>query len=337
MKLRFLWVSSFCTCLKAETTHEPENFKVQRTPPQELSVTIVQSSPEKQSMCQANNAELPIVHTAFSPYFQLKVAAVSGEMGPQGLVRYQSGAEYRGGWDGGERNGEGEMRWSADTWYKGFWRDGMPADYGTMQIRPGVKFEGEWTRRFYTPVIAKPVLLASFDQWLHAVDDGYGICYSVWLWYELQRGLLLQVLPEPPTNPTHLLTYVTDLTASVAEYLAIMDSCWKQVETDSHTCGEFLKMQFGSQLYTGCHNDKKPNGIGRLQLAPGCKYEGEWVNGERSGFGTYSWPSGKVVSGFWREGKPHGPCLTLDPKKDRELAVWGNGMKIQVVEIGESL
>ena len=34
-------------------------------------------------------------------------------------------------------------------------------------------------------------------------------------------------------------------------------------------------------------------------------YEGEWIDGERSGFGTMRWYDGRVYEGRWLHGKPH--------------------------------
>jgi len=336
MKYRFLWVSSCCGCFKPETAYESESDRAPHTPQQELNLTTVQSGPENQQMCQDSSSdEQPsLVLTAFSAYFQLTVAGRSEEMG---LVRYQSGAEYRGECEKGERHGEGEMRWSSDTWYRGCWRDGMPAGKGMMQIRPGVRFEGEWTNCFYSPTVAKPTLLASFDQWLYAVDDGYGTFHSVWLWFETQRGHLPQIRPQPPSNPFDLFPYITDLTASVTEYLSVMDDCWAKAGEGSVMCGKFLQLRYCSQLYSGCHDSKKADGIGRLVLKPGLKYEGEWVNGQRKGFGVYYWPNGKVMAGFWQEGKQHGPCLLQEPGKERELAVWESGRKVRILELDRSL
>ena len=34
-------------------------------------------------------------------------------------------------------------------------------------------------------------------------------------------------------------------------------------------------------------------------------YEGEWIDGERSGYGIMQWYDGRVYEGTWLKGKPH--------------------------------
>lgn len=327
MKLIFLWARSLCSCLNAEEHQEPESLEVSANLPRDIDATRVFSGPERPD---DNTSESNIIeHTSvFDRYFLLEV---TGNMLPEGIIRYKCDAEYRGDWRDGARNGEGEMRWSSDAWYRGTWEDDMPTGHGVMQVRPGVKFEGQWKERAYAPKYSKPTMLGSFEQWLQAVSDGYGIFYSVWLWFEIQRGHLPRIRIQPPTSPSDLTLYIADLTDSLQEYMSVMDLCWGSAGPEVQLAGQFMKLKQQQQLYTGCHSAGKPNGLGRLEMNPGCKYEGEWVMGERKGFGVYQWPNGKVMQGFWLGGKPHGPCLFKDVKKEDELAVWELGRKVTVL------
>ena len=52
-------------------------------------------------------------------------------------------------------------------------------------------------------------------------------------------------------------------------------------------------------------------------VSSGAIYDGDWKEGKRSGFGTYSIPTGpdtyrKQYSGGWKNGKKHVSTSTLD-------------------------
>ena len=44
------------------------------------------------------------------------------------------------------------------------------------------------------------------------------------------------------------------------------------------------------------------------QLATGDIYDGEWVEGRRTGKGSCMWVDGEVYRGQWLEDKKHGEC-----------------------------
>ena len=55
--------------------------------------------------------------------------------------------------------------------------------------------------------------------------------------------------------------------------------------------------------YMGKKNkDGMPHGPGRMELANGDKYEGEWAQGEMSGRGKHRWANGSLYEGEWVNG-----------------------------------
>ena len=46
--------------------------------------------------------------------------------------------------------------------------------------------------------------------------------------------------------------------------------------------------------------------LGAIHFANGTTYEGEWMQGLKSGKGNQYWPDGSVYSGEWRENKSNG-------------------------------
>ena len=45
--------------------------------------------------------------------------------------------------------------------------------------------------------------------------------------------------------------------------------------------------------------DDRMSGQGTLTFANGEKYDGEFLDGRRNGYGTYAWPDGRIAKGFW--------------------------------------
>ena len=59
--------------------------------------------------------------------------------------------------------------------------------------------------------------------------------------------------------------------------------------------------------YRGKRNKQgDPHGRGKMELANGDKYDGEWIDGEMSGRGTHKWASGALYEGEWVDGVREG-------------------------------
>jgi hypothetical protein len=55
-------------------------------------------------------------------------------------------------------------------------------------------------------------------------------------------------------------------------------------------------------------------------------YDGDWLDGEMSGFGTFTWPSGNVYEGEWLSNRRHGlGKLTDSTGKVRQRGFWQMG------------
>jgi hypothetical protein len=46
--------------------------------------------------------------------------------------------------------------------------------------------------------------------------------------------------------------------------------------------------------------------MGKLTFTDGANYEGNFVDNEISGYGTYNWPDGRIYVGNWLDNKMHG-------------------------------
>nr|QBK88553.1 MAG: MORN repeat protein [Mimivirus LCMiAC01] len=59
-------------------------------------------------------------------------------------------------------------------------------------------------------------------------------------------------------------------------------------------------------IYTGFMKNNKMHGYGVYNRYNGCLYEGEFVNGEQSGCGICTYPTGGTYKGYWKNDKVHG-------------------------------
>mmetsp|Transcript_35099 Transcript_35099/g.40561 ORF Transcript_35099/g.40561 Transcript_35099/m.40561 type:complete len:97 (+) Transcript_35099:594-884(+) len=57
------------------------------------------------------------------------------------------------------------------------------------------------------------------------------------------------------------------------------------------------------------------------------KYEGEFKDDKRHGFGVFVWPSGKEYRGYWKNGKMHGEGKVIKDGVVTE-GKWKNGEKV---------
>lgn len=44
-------------------------------------------------------------------------------------------------------------------------------------------------------------------------------------------------------------------------------------------------------------------GKGEMTWSDGRKYNGDFANNKRNGFGIYTWPDGRKYEGHWKDGK----------------------------------
>ena len=81
---------------------------------------------------------------------------------------------------------------------------------------------------------------------------------------------------------------------------------------------------------SGCISGNCENGYGVYVYGSetewaGDKYEGDFVNGFREGFGTYSFKSGASYTGSWKAGTYDGVGTFVWPSGDRYIGEWKNG------------
>ena len=86
---------------------------------------------------------------------------------------------------------------------------------------------------------------------------------------------------------------------------------WIQ-QSINKTSSEFSNLKLNTIIwkngdrYVGESKDGKMHGKGTYYCANGEIYNGDWVNGKRTGYGLYNWPNGDQYNGQFKHNKMHG-------------------------------
>ena len=77
--------------------------------------------------------------------------------------------------------------------------------------------------------------------------------------------------------------------------------------------------------YEGEFKEGKKHGFGTYTFHEGSKYEGEYKDGEYHGQGTFTFTDGSKYEGEWKDGKPWN--LTIYDKNGNIIGKWVNGVR----------
>ena len=80
-------------------------------------------------------------------------------------------------------------------------------------------------------------------------------------------------------------------------------------------------------MYEGMWKNGKMEGEGIFTWSNGKRYEGNYVNNQKNGFGKFINPP-KIYEGFWEDGKPHGKGKITNGEKTH-YRIWNKGVIIK--------
>ncbi|CAG7786094.1 unnamed protein product [Allacma fusca] len=82
-------------------------------------------------------------------------------------------------------------------------------------------------------------------------------------------------------------------------------------------------------IYLGCYYKGKRHGLGiyRYKNGNGARYGGDWVLGEKQGWGTFYYPDGSQYTGNWYRGLRHGWGVYVYPNGDEYEGWWYHGYR----------
>jgi len=62
----------------------------------------------------------------------------------------------------------------------------------------------------------------------------------------------------------------------------------------------------------------------------GRKYQGQYKDDKKHGFGQYIWADGRTYEGYWFRGKQHGLGKYIVPKDEKvKYGLWEDGKRIE--------
>ena len=64
----------------------------------------------------------------------------------------------------------------------------------------------------------------------------------------------------------------------------------------------------------------------------GRKYEGEYKDDKKHGYGVYTWQDGRIYEGYWFRGKQHGLGRYAVPDSALKHGLWEEGKRIEWFE-----
>ena len=58
------------------------------------------------------------------------------------------------------------------------------------------------------------------------------------------------------------------------------------------------------------------------------KYNGNYINDKKEGYGIFQWPNMRRYEGNWKNGKQHGSGNFITEKGQKREGVWENGVRL---------
>lgn len=90
-------------------------------------------------------------------------------------------------------------------------------------------------------------------------------------------------------------------------------------------------------LKTGCIKGNCINGKGTFKWPNGDRYEGDWVNGQRTGQGKYFYSSGGgVYTGEWKNNNRHGEGTMIWNDGVKQVAIWEMDKPVKTISLSKN-
>ncbi|MDO4976738.1 MAG: TIR domain-containing protein [Eubacteriales bacterium] len=225
--------------------------------------------------------------------FNYDVIAGNGEM------RYRNGDVYNGAWNNGKRNGKGKMSYADGRVYEGFFVDDVINGKGFMRYLDGEQYDGEWINgiRSGKGKLALPDGRKYEGSFAHNRISG--------------RGKM-----EYPNGDV----YDGDWT----EGLRVGNGIFTLAN------GRRYKGTFTSDHATGRGTITWPKEKGFRAIISYDRYEGEVVDGLRSGIGIMTWADESVYDGHWENDKRNGHGILRKLPEE-------NASQVTISKIGRGL
>ena len=290
-----------------------------------------------------------------------------GKMHGTGKYTWADGTYYEGEFADGNFNGFGKKVYSSGDVYEGQWKDDKRTGHGTYTWTNGDTYEGELKDGKlcgrgkliqYGKVRAtgEPYMKYSYDgEWLDSKEHGHGICVegdSGWekmdkvfegewvngkrqgrfVWHFLHR--------DGETGKSYIDFYedgkLVETCIPYDERIKTVDDAKKFREAEKRARISAVKTDFrlAKQLdmnivasvgyYNGDYMNGERNGYGECAYDNGDKYIGTWKDGAANGVGRYAFARGGFYFGQFSNGRVDGYGVYFDGN-DYHIGVFENG------------
>ena len=255
-------------------------------------------------------------------------------------IRYDSGDVYEGETQNGKRHGKGKYTWADGDTYEGDWKDGKRCGRGKV-IQYGKSPSGETYMKY------------SYDgEWLDSKEHGHGICVEgdfgwekmdkvfegewvngkrqgrfVWYFTNSKGGRYMDFYEDGNLIETCI---------PYDERIKTVDDAKKFRKAEKRARISAVKTDFrlAKQLdmnivasvgyYDGDYINGERNGYGECAYDNGDKYIGTWKDGAANGVGRYSFARGGFYFGQFLNGRVDGYGVYFDGN-DYHIGMFENG------------
>ena len=255
-------------------------------------------------------------------------------------IRYDSGDVYEGETQNGKRHGKGKYTWADGDTYEGDWKDGKRCGRGKV-IQYGKSPSGETYMKY------------SYDgEWLDSKEHGHGICVEGdFGWEKMDK-----VFEGEWVNGKRQGRFVWYFTNSKGgRYIDFyedgkwIDGCipydesiktvgdakrFREAEKRTRVSNVKTDFRFAKRLdmdivasvgyYDGDYMNGERNGYGECAYDNGDKYIGTWKDGAANGVGRYAFARGGFYFGQFLNGRVDGYGVYFDGN-DYHIGIFKNG------------
>ena len=276
------------------------------------------ASPNAEELPNGDALEVHLVHTHLeetflgSYTFADDSASYIGELSEgkasgHGILQFSSGDEYEGEFRQGKFHGWGCYRYSTGEVYTGEWMEDMKHGDGVFEFADGSRYEGRFERDAMHGYGVRS--FANGDEYkgwyANGMKSGEGVyrqCSSSVFEgnfiYDMRNGFGVTTFSN---GDVHRGEYQHDRMHGMGTYIYANGHVFK---------GQFLN---GSQCRHGYYCS--PSGVAVYVYENGNLYRGEMKEDSsrsvlftREGRGTTRYTDGAVMTGFWKDDRPHGVC-----------------------------
>lgn len=288
---------------------------------------------------------------------------MNGKKHGHGTYTWVSGTVYDGEWKDGKVHGKGKYTWADGTVYDGEWKDGKKHGHGTYTWANGDTYEGEWKDgkrcgrgklvEYGKSPSGETYMKYSYDgEWLDSKEHGHGICVEGdFGWEKMDK-----VFEGEWVNGKRQGRFVWYFTNSKGgryidfyedgkwiegcipydESIKTVDDAKRFREAEKRTRVSNVKtdFRFAKRLdmdivasvgyYDGDYMNGERNGYGECAYDNGDKYIGTWKDGAANGVGRYAFARGGFYFGQFLNGRVDGYGVYFDGN-DYHIGIFENG------------